>query len=72
MKKNILYRKIKKNGIVSVSPIKTNDYDSTLYRLIADDGKELVCENIRAICIDTNNPEQWIEEDEVEKNDNIN
>lgn len=72
MKKVVLYRTIKENGVVSVSPIKTNGYNSTLYRLIADDGKELVRENVRAICIDTNNPEQWVEEDEVKKNDNIN
>ena len=72
MQKIILYRAIKENGVVSVSPIKPDSYDSILYRLVADDGKELVNGDIRVYCIDTDDLEQWVEEDEVIGNDYAN
>lgn len=72
MQKIILYRTIKENGVVSVSPIKPDAYDSISYRLVADDGKELVNGDIRVCCIDTDDLEQWIEEDEVIGNDYAN
>lgn len=72
MQKIILYRTIKENGVVSVSPIKPDTYDSILYRLVADDGKELVNGDIRVYCIDTDDLEQWVEEDEVIGNDYAN
>ena len=72
MQKIILYRTIKENGVVSVSPIKSYTYDSILYRLVADDGKELVNGDIRVCCIDTDDLEQWVEEDEVIGNDYAN
>lgn len=72
MQKIILYRTIKENGVVSVSPVKPDEYDSILYRLVADDGKELVNGDIRVCCIDTDDLEQWVEEDEVIGNDYAN
>ena len=72
MQKIILYRTIKENGVVSVSPIKPDVYDSISYRLVADDEKELVNGDVRAYCIDTDDLEQWIEEDEVIGNDYAN
>lgn len=71
MQEIVLYRTIKNNGVVSVSPIKPDKYNSTLYRLIADNGKELVNRDIRTCCVDTDNSKQWKEEDEVIKDDYI-
>lgn len=63
MKKITLYRVIKGNGVTSVSPVKLEKYDSVLYRLVADDGKELMNGNIRVSVIDTDAPDTWTEVD---------
>ena len=71
MQKITLYRIIRQDGGISVSPNKPTEWDSVSYRLIADSGKELVKGDVRTYCIDTNNPNEWTEEDEVIKDDYI-
>lgn len=46
-----------------VTPIEQETYDSTLCRLIADEGKELVKGDVRTCCIDTDSADGWTEED---------
>ncbi len=60
-----LYR-VTKDGKTTVSPSKPESYDGTLYRLIAEDGKELVKGDVRTPCIDTDDAEGWTEEDAQE------
>ncbi len=57
-----LYR-VTKDGKTTVTPIKPESYDGTLYRLIAEDGKELVKGDVRTPCIDTDDADGWTEED---------
>ena len=47
----------------TVTPVEPESYDSTLYRLIADEGKELVKGDVRTCCIDTDSTDGWTEED---------
>ena len=58
-----LYRTIAENGRVTVSPNKPEKYDSTLYRLVADEGKELVKGEYHTTCIDTDTTDGWTEQD---------
>lgn len=51
------------NGKTTITPNQPETYDSTLYRLIADDGKELVKGDVRTYCIDTDDATGWTEED---------
>ncbi len=60
-----LYR-VTKDGKTTVSPSKPESYDGTLYRLIAEDGKELVKGDVRTPCIDTDGADGWTEEDAQE------
>lgn len=47
----------------TVTPVEPESYDSILYRLIADEGKELVKGDVRTVCIDTDSADGWTEED---------
>lgn len=49
----------------TVTPIEQETYDSILYRLIADDGKELVKGDVRTPCIDVEakDADDWTEEE---------
>lgn len=55
------------DGKTTVTPTKPDSYDSTLYRLIAEEGKELVKGDVRTPCIDTDDAEGWTEEDAQEQ-----
>ena len=57
-----LYRVVT-DGKTTVTPNEPESYDSTLYRLIADEGKELVKGDVRTCCIDTDGADGWTEED---------
>ena len=57
-----LYRVVT-DGKTTVTPVEPESYDSTLYRLIADEGKELVKGDVRTCCIDTDSADGWTEED---------
>ena len=57
-----LYRVVT-DGKTTVTPTEPETYDSTLYRLIADEGKELVKGDVRTCCIDTDSADGWTEED---------
>ena len=60
-----LYR-VTTDGKTVVTPNEPESYDSTLYRLVAADGKELVKDGVRTPCIDTESVDGWIEEDAQE------
>ena len=57
-----LYRVVT-DGKTTVTPVEPESYDSTLYRLIADEGKELVKGDVRTCCVDTDSTDGWTEED---------
>lgn len=57
----ILYRIARPDGSVTVTPNEPEHYDSTLYRLIADEGYELVKGEERTIAVDTDSVEGWEE-----------
>lgn len=54
------------DGKTTVTPTKPDTYDSTLYRLVAETGKELVKGDVRTPCIDTDDADGWTEEDAQE------
>ncbi len=59
----ILYRYARTDGGVTVSTEAPADAECTLtYRLIADEGMELVKGDIRTSCIDTDDKDGWAEE----------
>lgn len=62
MQKITLYRYIRADGGVTVSPVKPDGEYTVLYRLIADEGRTLTDGVNRAECVDTDNPELWAEE----------
>lgn len=59
-----LYKYIRENGGTTVSPIKPECDYTEMYRLIADESKVLVKDDIMTSCIDTDTPEGWEEIDE--------
>lgn len=62
-----LYRYTREDGGIDVSPEQPVGEYTTLYRLIADEGKELVKGDIHTCCVDTDTAEGWAEaEAEVE------
>lgn len=63
MQSIVLYRTLNADGSTTVSPVQRAGYDSTLYRLIADAGKELVCGGVRTPAVDTETPDAWTEAD---------
>lgn len=68
MQKITLYRVVNTDGSVTVTPKEPEQYDSTLYRLIADEGMELVKGEERTIAVDVDIVDGW---EEVEINEKI-
>lgn len=58
----ILYRIARPDGSVTVTPNEPEQYESTLYRLVADEGYELVMDDTRTCVVDTETPGDWHEE----------
>lgn len=64
MQKISLYRYTRSDGGITHSLSKPDNAEYTIvYRLIADEGKELINGDIRTTCIDTNTDEGWSEVD---------
>lgn len=61
MQKITLYRVKNADGSVTVTPKEPEQYESTLYRLVADEGMELVKGEERTIAVDTDSVEGWEE-----------
>lgn len=59
MQKITLYRVINADGSVTVTPKEPEQYESTLYRLVADEGMELVKGDERTIAVDTDSTDGW-------------
>lgn len=66
MKIKNLYKYEREDGGVTVSPLKPDGDYTEMYRLIADDGMELVKEGARVMCVDTETPDGWEEVEFVE------
>ena len=64
-----LYKYIRDDGGTTVSPVKPNIEYTEMFRLIADEGKELVNGDIRTSCIDVESTEGWSEIDAPITND---
>jgi hypothetical protein len=64
MQKIKLYKYIREDGGVTVSPIKPNCEYTEMYRLIADEGKVLVNGEIETTCADVDSAEGWTEIDD--------
>lgn len=61
-----LYRVVHSDGVVTVTPQKPSDGEySETYRLIADDGMILTDGENTYCCIDTDFPQNYIEETDV-------
>ena len=56
-----LYRFIRPDGGVSVSPVKPDVEYTELFRLVADDGMILTDGENYTSCTDTDNPDIWSE-----------
>lgn len=56
-----LYRIIRPDGGVTVSPVKPDGECTELYRLIADEGMVLTNGETVTACTDTNTPDVWAE-----------
>lgn len=61
MQKITLYRVVNADGSVTVTPKEPEQYESTLYRLVADEGMELVKGDERTIAVDTDSTDGWEE-----------
>lgn len=61
-----LYRIIRPDGGVTVSPVKPDGEYTELYRLIADDGMVLTNGETVTACTDTNTPDVWTEIEDTE------
>lgn len=70
MQKIPLYRYIRADGGVTVSTDKPETEYIELTRLVADEGYILVNDDTYTFCIDTDNPDLWIEKEDVEKLNN--
>ena len=64
-----LYRIIRTDGGITVSPIKPNNDEYTeMYRLIADEGKVIISDGINTCqCIDVETYDRWYEIDTIQK-----
>ena len=58
-----LYKYTRSDGGTTVSPVKPNIEYTEMFRLIADEGKELMNGDIRTSCIDVESTEGWSEID---------
>ena len=71
MEVKTLYKYNRENGGVTVSPEKPDGEYTEMYRLIADEGMELVKGDIRTMCIDTDTTDGWEEVEYVETDEPI-
>lgn len=62
-----VYRFIRPNGGVTVSPVKPDGEFTELYRLVADEGMVLTNGETTTICTDTYDPDIWIEIEYVDE-----
>lgn len=58
-----LYKYTRADGGTTVSPVKPNIEYIEMFRLIADEGKELMNGDVRIPCIDVEHIEGWTEID---------
>ena len=58
-----LYKYIRDDGGTTVSPMKPNTEYTEMFRLIADEGKELINGDVHTPCIDVESTEGWSEID---------
>ena len=58
-----LYKYTRADGGTTVSPVKPNTEYTEMFRLIADEGKELMNGDIRIPCVDVESTEGWSEID---------
>lgn len=58
-----LYKYTREDGGTTVSPVKPNIEYTEMFRLIADEGKELINGDVRTPCIDVEHIEGWTEID---------
>ena len=70
MQKITLYRFIRTDGGVSVSPVKPDSEYTELYRLVADEGMALTDGETVTTCTDTAEPDKWSEIEFTEDNFN--
>ena len=56
-----LYRVIRPDGGVTVTPNKPDNYEKVMYRIVADEGKELVNGDTRTTCADVESAAGWTE-----------
>lgn len=56
-----LYKFIRDDGGVTVSPMKPDIEYTEMFRLIADEGKELVNGDVHTFCVDVESTEDWTE-----------
>jgi hypothetical protein len=66
-----LYKYIRKDGGVTVSPVKPDCEYTEMFRIVADEGKVLVKGDIVTTCIDTDFIEGWEEIDAPEELEEI-
>lgn len=66
MEVKTLYKYNRENGGVTVSPEKPDCEYTEMYRLIADEGMELVKGDIRTMCIDTDTTDGWEEVESID------
>lgn len=66
MQKITLYRFIRPDGGVSVSPVKPDAEYTEMFRLVADDGMVLTNGENYTSCTDTDNPGAWSEVEDTE------
>lgn len=62
-----LYRYMREDGGITVSPIKPDCGYIAMFRLVADDGKVLVKDDICTSCVDVASTEGWEEIDAPEE-----
>lgn len=56
-----LYKYIRLDGGITVSPVKPDVEYTEMFRLIADDGKELLKDDFRTYCVDVESTDGWEE-----------
>ena len=61
MQKITIYRYIRENGGVTVSPVKPDGEYTEMVRLVADEGMALTNGEQYTSCVDTDNPSAWEE-----------
>lgn len=66
MQKITLYRYIRPDGGVTVSPVKPDCECAEMVRLVADDGRMLTDGFTNTSCVDTDDPSAWKEEENTE------